>query len=153
MWLFFSNSCSGAHLGSCHQRTILWRLVGQCWGSVIRDGPGKACGWDVWLDQAWIAPNHGSRAWSVSIEMAVGGGKGGREKTIGLGLGLQWEVGGREERLELGLQMWRWQRVGYRLEREVSFHAKVTLEQRGFVGHASGARLVSVQIYGAILTV
>lgn len=36
---------------------------------------------------------------------------------------------------------------------DMTFQAKATLNQRGFVGHASGARLVGVEICGAILIV
>lgn len=41
----------------------------------------------------------------------------------------------------------RWEKV------EVTFQAKMALEQRRFVGHASGAGLVGVQMSGAILIV
>lgn len=86
-------SCSGVRLGSCHQRTILWRLVSRCWSCVIRDGAGKTCRWTVWLDQAWLA----TKSWFLSLacgERDGSGwgegcvGKGGRGKTIGLELGL-----------------------------------------------------------------
>lgn len=91
-----------------------------------------------------------TKPWFLSLACGCRDGMG--EK----GAGQRWftnTVGSKAVDLELSLQVWRRQQ-GWKVEEgRVTFQAKMALEQRGFVGHASGAGLMGVQMSGAVLTV